>query len=487
MIETKSVLTSTQEQAVASWINYINQLRIDRLMEELSNEHANLEVAVNTVNETFTKIGREIVHNGLGRGGAKGMHGFIAEVAEVGVGNAREQIEGHAPIYQWINDNGPADLLRGVEQIQQKFVNSDNHLSLYAIKMHFNKYPNFLKEGGKYQIPADHFRKIKWLLSIPKKEAYKMSTSIGDFSLKQWKEVHEFFQSNDIPMEKIEPSSLDYANVQKNTYEKTLMLEKKKLKERNKERCRLVYKNSKPSIKEGVNATVFSAVVEGGVSLSIQIAQKLQSGKKIQNFNQEDWKDIFSSCGLDTLKGTIRSSSIYVLTNYTATPAAVANAIMSASFSVAEQAYQLRQGNLDETAFIENSEIVCLDATISALSSYAGQIILPIPVLGALIGNAVGTLFYQIVKDNLSNKELELVNQYMEDIRRKDNSLQEKYKSYIFKLSEDMKQFMQLLNIAFAPDIRIAFDGSVSLAKEMGVPTEEILDNQEKIFNYFMD
>ena len=76
---------SVQEQAVASWINYLNQMRIDRLMDALTKEQENLDNAIDTITETLTTISREIVHNGLGRGGEKGIHGFIAEVAEVGI------------------------------------------------------------------------------------------------------------------------------------------------------------------------------------------------------------------------------------------------------------------------------------------------------------------------------------------------------------------------------------------------------------------
>ena len=97
-MELGKVVKSTQEQAVASWINYLNQVRIDRLLETLSREQDNLENALATINETLNTIGRDIVNNGLGRGGERGMHGFIAEVAEVGIGNARELIEGRAPI-----------------------------------------------------------------------------------------------------------------------------------------------------------------------------------------------------------------------------------------------------------------------------------------------------------------------------------------------------------------------------------------------------
>ena len=38
MIEAKKMIKSGQEQAVASWINYLNQVRLDRLMEALQKE-----------------------------------------------------------------------------------------------------------------------------------------------------------------------------------------------------------------------------------------------------------------------------------------------------------------------------------------------------------------------------------------------------------------------------------------------------------------
>lgn len=236
MIEAKKMIKSGQEQAVASWINYLNQVRLDRLMEALQKEELNLNEAMSTIGETLKTISRDIVNNGKGRGGQYGMHGFIAEVAECGIGNAREQIEGKAPIYEWINDNGPEDLRRGATLIQQKFVNGGGHLSLQAIRMHLNAYPDFLDNGGVYQIPEEHYEKIKWLLSISEKEANKMSTSTGDFSLKQWREVHEFFKNGDIPLDKVEPSKLKYSEVQKGTYEQTFSKEKDSLRKRNQER-----------------------------------------------------------------------------------------------------------------------------------------------------------------------------------------------------------------------------------------------------------
>ena len=487
MIEAKKMIKSGQEQAVASWINYLNQVRLDRLMEALQKEELNLNEAMSTISETLKTISRDIVNNGKGRGGQYGMHGFIAEVAECGIGNAREQIEGKAPIYEWINDNGPEDLRRGATLIQQKFVNGGGHLSLQAIRMHLNAYPDFLDNGGVYQIPEDHYEKIKWLLSISEKEANKMPTSTGDFSLKQWREVHEFFKNGDIPLDKVEPSKLKYSEVQEGTYEQTFSKEKGSLRKRNQERKEQAYNKSKPTLSEGVKATAATAAIEGAMALCLEIAEKRKSGKKFNAFDEDDWKEIAATTGKGTLKGGIRGASIYTLTNFTATPAAVASAMVTATFGIAEQAYQLKQGNVDEQRFIENSEMLCLDASVSALSSFAGQVLIPVPVLGAVIGNTVGTMMYQIAKDNLSAREQKIFEEYAEAVRQLDVSLQDQYQKFVDEIGKDTKLFMELLNRAFAPDIRVAFEGSIDLAKSCGVPVDEILDSKEKIASFFMD
>ncbi len=487
MIEAKKIIKSGQEQAAASWINYLNQVRLDRLMEALQKEELNLNEAMSTISETLKTISRDIVNNGKGRGGQYGMHGFIAEVAECGIGNAREQIEGKAPIYEWINDNGPEDLRRGATLIQQKFVNGGGHLSLQAIRMHLNAYPDFLDNGGVYQIPEEHYEKIKWLLSISEKEANKMPTSTGDFSLKQWREVHEFFKNGDIPLDKVEPSKLKYSEVQKGTYEQTFSKEKDSLRKRNQERKEQAYNKSKPTLSEGAKATAAAAAIEGAMALCMGIAEKRKSGKKFNAFDEDDWKEIAATTGKGTLKGGIRGASIYTLTNFSATPAAVASAMVTATFGIAEQAYQLKQGNVNEQRFIENSEMLCLDASVSALSSFAGQVLIPVPVLGAVIGNTVGTMMYQIAKDNLSAREQKIFEEYAEAVRQLDVSLKEQYQEFVDEIGKDTKLFMELLDRAFAPDIRVAFEGSIDLAKSCGVPVDEILDSKEKIASFFMD
>ncbi|MFQ8814145.1 MAG: hypothetical protein ACLR8X_13565 [Gallintestinimicrobium sp.] len=87
------------------------------------------------------------------------------------------------------------------------------------------------------------------------------------------------------------------------------------------------------------------------------------------------------------------------MTNFTATPANVASAYVTAAFGVAEQVKQLEAGSISEEDFVINCETVCLDVTVSAISSAAGQVIIPIPVLGAVIGNIAGEFVYELCKN----------------------------------------------------------------------------------------
>ena len=48
---TKQVLKSSQEQGVAAWIDYLRVLRLETLLDKLSDQDCNLEKAVKALNE----------------------------------------------------------------------------------------------------------------------------------------------------------------------------------------------------------------------------------------------------------------------------------------------------------------------------------------------------------------------------------------------------------------------------------------------------
>lgn len=484
-MQAEKIIKTGQEQAVASWVNYLNQVRLDRLFEALKQQDQNLKNAMESLSNTLSKINSEIIERN--RGGTKGMHGFIAEVAECGIGNARKQIHGLKPDYQWINDNGPVDIKRGMQDIQQKFVQSGGHLSLRAITEHMKTYPDYLRHGGIYQIPQDHYEKIQYYLSITEEEANKMPTSTSEFSLKQWREVHEFFNSDTITVKDIEPSTITYSDAQKDAIPDTINRERKHISKEDQKRRDDAYQESKPTLAEGAKVTAVSAAIEGATAFGSAVVKKRKSGKKFSDFELCDWQEIAAETGKGSLKGGVRGLSMYALTNYTATPAAVASATVTASFGIAQQVHLFRTGTIDEESLIENSEILCVDAAVSALSSFAGQVLIPVPVLGAVIGNTVGMMIYQAGKDKLTEKEQTVINGYLKEIEELNSKLDKEYQEAVTVLRNNFAIYIELVETAFSPDLQTALDGSVTLAEKMGVPAEELLSNKAQIASYFLD
>ena len=492
-MDAKSIAKSNQEQAVAAWIGYLNQLRLDGLLEALRNNEANsqaeLAAALAAVNDAMEKIDVEIIGNN--RGAERGMHGFIAEVAEVGVANARRLIVGKSANTQWINDNGPADLLRNsVVEIQQKFVNAGGRFSLGAVAAHLQQYPEFVNEGGKYQIPSDHYDVVKMLYKMSEKEASRLTRSGDGPSLKDWKHVQDFFKETGLKLSDLEPSHLSYDDVQRNTIHATLEDEKAELRRNNRERHEkadeAAYQKSKPTLGEAAKATAAAAAIEGGTAFVMAVATKRKEGKKLKDFDGSDWSEIGAKSGVGFAKGGIRGASIYTLTNYTATSAAVASAIVTSSFGIAEQAHRVRTGQIGEIEFIENAEMLCLDSSVSALSSFIGQALIPVPILGAVIGNTVGNVMYQAAKDCLSEKEQALIEAYAREQRELDAKLETEYGRLLDSLDRGITRYIALLDRAFDPDPALAFEGSISLARELGVPDDQILDSREKAMAYFL-
>lgn len=90
-MDATQIIKSSQEQGVAAWIAYLNQLRIEKLMHALMAQDVHLKEALHELAQAKIDVFGLIESN---RGGTKGMHGFIAERAQVGIENARNLVTG---------------------------------------------------------------------------------------------------------------------------------------------------------------------------------------------------------------------------------------------------------------------------------------------------------------------------------------------------------------------------------------------------------
>lgn len=486
MSDHEKLIRSVQEQATAAWVNHLNQMRIDGLLHAISAQDVNLEAALKCIDETMKTIKLEIVDRNLG--GFDGMHGFIAEAAEVGVGNARKLILGGEKVYQWVNDNGPTDLLRSGLHIQQKFVRAGGRYGLYAVGQHLRKYPDYVMDGGRYQLPSDDFDVIRRLRAMPHEYASKHLTRRGDGpTFEDWKWVNNFLDERGIDTEALEPSLLEYSSVQRDRYAGTLDAERKSLLGTDSVQRADAVRAAGASLREGAKATFVGAALEGGTAFILAVVAKRREGRSFAQFTRDDWSEIAAASGIGVAKGGVRGASTYVLTNFGRTSAATASAMVTVGFGIAEQVNKLRRGKIDEAEFIQNSELVALEAAVSALSAMVGQILIPLPVLGALVGNAVGMILYQSAKSYLSEREMEIIERYRDDQRALNERLAAEYQGLLTQLERSMATFLDVIDHAFSLDVQVAFAGSIQLAVVLQVAPERLLDDESKIAAYFLD
>lgn len=480
MNTSKSVISSV-DQATAAWMAYLKKCRINELIDQLRQLNIDFKEAMNYLNIAGHEINKIIDTN---RGGSKGMHGYIAEVLEVRTENSRSKMNGSPAEAFWVNDNGMTDFTRGNLNLQQKFVNSGGHFSLKAVSEHLKKYPDFLK-NGKYQIPKDHYEQIKRLYFMPADEAKKLSLSADGITYKKWKEIQDFFNKENITFNDLEPSLFDYSDVQVNQYDKTLNRERRALKEKYRKAQEKQYKKSQPKLQEGIYVTTISALMEGGTKTILCITKKMQNGKNINNFNNEDWKDVGITFVKGTGKGGLSGAATYSIINNTATAASTASAVVTASFGMAEQAYMLKNNEITEQEFLENCQVLCVESTISALSSFIGQTVIQVPVLGAVIGNAVGNMMYSIASEYLKKREQKIIKKYIDKIHSLDKRLNNEYETALKILGKNMQIYVRALSEVFSVDAKESFDASIALAKNLGVSRDKILKSKKDIDRYY--
>ena len=410
-------------------------------------------------------------------------HGEIAEFAQVYISNARQMIEGLKAefTFESVGRTAPEDYLHNGIPIQSKFyTGSLGNKTFNAIKEHLQKYPDFITNGGKYDIPKDQFENIIELLPKPSSQLSRSEYSLVQ-SIRTWEKANgiEFTHT-------VNGSVVNYADVQQDTIHQTVDSEASRINATDQQKRHEAYLKSKPTLKEGMKATTTTAAIEGGMSFCLAISHKLKSGKKLHDFSAEDWKDVGLDTASGTGKGAIRGASVYALTNFTVTPAAVATALVTAAFGIAAHAQQLNNGTLSKEDFIIHSEVICLDVSISAISSLMGQVLIPIPVLGAIIGNTIGMFMYGLAKDILSEKEQALITNFNTSLEQLNERLEERYKQLILSLKEEFANFSSVLLLAFDENINKAFLGSIELADYVGVAEDKILKTKVEMDNFFL-
>lgn len=477
---TARAVKSTQEQATAAWIGHLNQVRVDTMMERLGQQDVNLEAALKELSELKEFVGNP----DLILGSPMTKHGEIAEHVQVNFSNARNLIEGleRNHTFEGVGRTAPEDYLRNGQMVQSKFYNGPKN-TLDAVKEHLEKYPDFVKNGGTYDIPKEQYEEIVRVLKLSETNPSALSKS-------DWRLVNaakSFQDKTGLDFQRdVKPAVTGYKDVQQGEIDNTIKREEKDIKEKDKEKRKDIIDDGKPTLKEGAKAAAVGAALEGGMAFCMAVAGKRKDGKSFSEFTEEDWKDIGLETGMGVVKGGIRGGAVYTLTNFTATPSNVASAYVTAAFGITAQANLYRKGEISKEDFIINCETMALDVTVSTIASAIGQAVIPIPVLGAMVGNVAGEFIYGLCKQYAGEKETNAILTYRNQMEILNQQLDEQFQQLLREIERVMKQFVSLEAMAFDEEFNRAFEGSVLLAREVGVQEKKILKTKDDIDAFFL-
>lgn len=466
----------TQEQATAAWVQYLYDQRISIVQEAFNKQNFNLSEALKELNslKLFVADKNHILGNYLTK------HGEIAEHCQVNISNARNLVKGLKAEYTFegVGRLAQEDYLKNGEPIQSKFYNGSRG-TIRAIIKHLNTYPDFVKNGGSYEIPYDQFNEMKRVMGLFNSNQRSL------LSKRDMRLVNDLLKLRDATgidfTQDIHTSVVTYSDVQVTNVDATIDKEEQSIRSTDQDRREETYYINRPTTKEAVNVSIKSALIEGGVSFVIAYVKKRKEGKSISQFTIEDWKDLGIQFGKGSVKGGIRGGSIYALTHFTATPACIASAYVTAIFGIYGMIGRLRTRSIDVENFVIACESLSLDIAISALSSMAGQMFIPIPVLGAIIGNILGEVIYDICKYRCSKQELKIIERSRKQLRLQKEQLDKEFVYYSKALDAEFDKFKTIEELAFDEDVNLACSKSIHLAEIVGVPDEQILRGEEDL------
>ena len=478
-MDRNSIEKSSQEQAVAAWIDYLNHLRFLDLVERIAKQDLSFESAI----EELQKLKSFVAQPEHILGSIFTKHGEIAEHVQVHFVNAEQLVQGKEAIYSFegVGRLAAEDYLRNGQMVQSKFYFGPGG-TLFAIARHNDTYPWFVKSGGTYEIPKSQCQELMAIYHNG-----ETGSVLSDSDSKLYEIIKEWETTNGVKFDKVvRPAVVDYEDVQLSTVHETISTEEEKIEKIDRELREEAQAETQPTLKEGAQVAIISAAIEGGITFIVGVYKKRKSGKKLVEFTAEDWKELGIDTGKGTIKGAIRGSAIYALTNFAAMPAPVASAMITATLGMAAQAYKLEKGDISGEEFIDASESMCLDVTVSALSSILGSLLIPVPILGVVIGNAAGMFMKNIAEAYLSSEEQKLIDQYYKDTEALNEQLDAEDKQIIELVMADLAAYKSLAALAFSPDVNQRLEISINIARQSGVDERRIL-TEESGYAFFLN
>ncbi|OKL47901.1 hypothetical protein BSR29_05295 [Boudabousia liubingyangii] len=413
------------------------------------------------------------------RGGDRGGHGFIAEKAEVLLSNTENIMNGGGINNVCLDDNSPVDIIRdGTISIQQKFSQSGGSYSLRAVLEHSRKYPDFIENGGIYQIPKDHYEVVKKIYEYSALSQGKEWDGNSEISVKVYNRVRGLLE--EIPFKNLEPSKLRYSEVQRGRIQHTIKQYGDKLKKQVREsRSQL----AESQLKKTSWNLGFYVLLKGLSEFLNQYIELLEEGKTLSTLTEDDWARILKSVKSEAIFSLLKAT-IWLLISSGSQGTLIGFNIYSNALRVI---YNYWQGKEESPTSRERLEIL-IELLIPLVVFVAIKVlkISPSTLSLELIIYVVTRVLHRFVDEYRDNKEL---SQYMESLESPTSlyqRLNQDEQQYAAEIFAELEQFGSMVKKLRSENTQEGFETSVTIARYIGINEEKILKSEKDAREYFL-
>lgn len=471
-------------QVAATWASLDAAHRANRLAEAIQSQDRNFLDAWGEIQHVRDFVGSP--ENILGNPDTK--HGEIAERVHVGVRRAIDVLYGRTPsaTFDGVGRLDPVDYREAGVDIQSKYYNGLRN-TLDGVSEHAMKYQDFASGDGVYHIPRDQYQQKEQLSQTGQIDGHseKSANAISN-------KLNELQQATGrSPDELIQPGEGTYAEVQQGRVHDTLDDRENRLVRENDELKQEAGNEQGPSLEGLGSAAAIGAAAGGGVRFGQAIWVKCRDGKNPfkGEFSTQDWKDVGVAATKGAGGGAVAGSALYALTNSTDLAAPFAGALVSGLMGVGDLLSQYHSGKIDGDQFVELSHIIAADAAIVGLTAAAGQVLIPIPMLGAFVGSLAGKIVASAIKDGLGAEESELIARLAAYEKSALEQLDKEFRAFIKKLDAYFGNLERLAKIAFDNTVNttLRLEASIQFAEIVGVPDRHILRNTDDLDVFMME
>jgi len=183
------------------------------------------------------------------------------------------------------------------------------------------------------------------------------------------------------------------------------------------------------------------------------------------------------------LLGGVSGGAIYALTNYAELSAPFAGAFVAAVKGLAPLVADYRAGKISFDALIDGGMFVCSDVALVAICTTAGQALIPVPALGAVLGSIAGKVMSGILSGQLKGLQAAVdarMNAAMAGLDAAYHSVVSKFVAEFDRLGELTKAAFDLSN-----NERLV-ERSLDLARVYGVEEALLIKNDADLDEYML-